>query len=61
MTKRETKEWGDQNVRICSLCGDGFRGMGNNPEPLAEFEERCCDDCNWNKVIPARIGFVIEG
>ena len=52
--KQATKPWGDEEERTCSLCGDTFIGMGNNPEPLAEFEDRCCDDCNWTKVIPAR-------
>jgi hypothetical protein len=51
----ETIKWGDGKERICSLCGETFIGMGNNPEPLKEFEERCCDDCNWGKVVPARI------
>jgi hypothetical protein len=38
----------------CSLCGREWSGYGNNPEPLAQFEERCCDDCNDAYVIPAR-------
>jgi hypothetical protein len=48
-------QWGDDKIRICSLCGEEFIGMGNNPEPLKPFEERCCDDCNQDKVIPERI------
>ena len=44
------KKW-----RTCSLCGRDFFGFGNNPEPLNRFDNRCCDDCNANKVIPARI------
>jgi hypothetical protein len=39
----------------CSLCGHESFGYGNNPEPLAQFEERCCDDCNSAYVIPARM------
>jgi hypothetical protein len=39
----------------CSLCGEKFIGWGNNPEPLRHFDDRCCDDCNWSLVIPARI------
>ena len=50
-----TKPWGDDKTRVCSLCNDDFVGMGNNPEPLAEFEQRCCDDCNSEKVFPARL------
>ena len=45
----------------CVLCGgeieespvNGWR-YGNNPYPLAE-EGRCCDSCNWARVIPARL------
>jgi hypothetical protein len=39
----------------CSLCGKPAQGFGNNPEPLAKVDERCCDVCNWTKVIPARL------
>lgn len=39
----------------CSLCGKKFKGYGNNPEPLATNEERCCDDCNIKYVVPARL------
>ena len=39
----------------CPLCGKSFIGFGNNPEPLAKYENRCCDDCNNRFVIPARI------
>jgi hypothetical protein len=53
--KQTTTVWGDTKARICSLCGDVFAGMGNNPEPLKPFAERCCDDCNWARVIPARL------
>ena len=40
----------------CSLCGQQYTHWGNNPAPLKEFEERCCDKCNHEKVIPARMG-----
>jgi hypothetical protein len=50
-----TMMWGDDVERVCSLCGAPFIGMGNNPEPLRWVTERCCDDCNNTKVIPARI------
>jgi len=51
-----TNVWGDTEERNCSLCGDKFTGMGNNPEPLRPYDERCCDPCNSTKVIPARLG-----
>lgn len=40
--------------RKCCLCGKDFEGYGNNPEPLAD-KGSCCDRCNAEKVIPARI------
>lgn len=42
----------------CNLCGKEIVGFGNNPYPLCnddDFESRCCDDCNNNYVIGARI------
>lgn len=40
----------------CCLCGKEIKDFGNNPWPLKENEDdRCCDDCNVTKVIPARI------
>jgi hypothetical protein len=56
-----TVVWGDEKERECSLCGATFKGMGNNPEPLATFEERCCGTCNAEKVIPARLGKMAGG
>ena len=38
---------------ICSICSKKFEGYGNNSEPFAKG--RCCDDCNWNVVIPYRL------
>lgn len=37
----------------CILCKKLFAGYGNNALPLADG--RCCDDCNLNKVLPARL------
>ena len=45
----------------CCLCGKEFEGWGNNPWPLAlNEEERCCDECNDTKVIPARLRLMVE-
>ena len=42
--------------RPCALCTGSFTGFGNKPQPVLEnYEDRVCDDCNWNIVIPARI------
>lgn len=38
----------------CCLCGGSREGFGNNPQPVVE-EGRCCDECNRERVIPARI------
>lgn len=47
----------------CILCGKviapkGTWVLGNNAMPLAAG--RCCDMCNANKVIPARLGIKLE-
>ena len=41
-------------VKECVLCGKEFEGWGNNPAPLKNDGE-CCKECNWKKVIPARL------
>lgn len=41
---------------VCCICGKKFTGWGNNPYPVVKTEgARCCDECNDEKVIPARI------
>jgi hypothetical protein len=42
----------------CVLCGEGYCGYGNNALPL--MEGRCCDKCNFEKVLPARMGNLKE-
>jgi hypothetical protein len=54
MAKNKIKEF------VCSLCGDPCEGFGNNPEPLKGFDERCCDQCNRELVIPARLGAFLK-
>ena len=44
----------------CVLCGASVTGYGNNPEPLAHYENRCCDLCNWTRVLPARFERLAE-
>ena len=41
----------------CSICGDNYRGFGNNAEP---FQGICCDNCNEAIVIPARINQLVN-
>lgn len=38
----------------CCICGKVFIGWGNNPYPIKK-DGVCCDSCNHEKVIPARI------
>lgn len=46
--------------KICCICGEEFIGYGNNPWPVAE-EGECCDQCNSDSVIPARLQRMQEG
>lgn len=46
-------------MECCVLC-NGYVGLyGHNPAPLSE-EGRCCDDCNKNHVIPARLSWMLS-
>lgn len=41
---------------ICCFCGKEIKGWGNNPYPVETDENaECCDDCNLDIVLPARI------
>ena len=42
---------------ICCICHREFTGWGNNPDPYKpeDGNDLCCDECNINFVIPARI------
>ena len=45
-----------EEKKVCCLCGQEIDGYGNNPEPISTNEDdRCCDSCNLEKVIPARL------
>ena len=43
-----------EEKKICCLCGKKFEGYGNNPSPGKE-KGSCCNECNLNTVILARI------
>jgi hypothetical protein len=53
-----SEQWGDE-VWKCVLCKQHFTGYGNNPDPLAQGKGECCDICNTNQVIPARIKMMV--
>jgi hypothetical protein len=41
----------------CSICEEPIEEtFSNNADP---FDGRCCDDCEWKYVIPARRGTVL--
>jgi hypothetical protein len=37
----------------CCLCGKYFKGYGNNAWPVGTG--KCCNKCNEEKVLPARV------
>ena len=52
----------NKEKRICSICGKEFTGYGNEPWPVKDVnghtltaDDRCCDTCNFEIVIPLRI------
>jgi hypothetical protein len=48
-----------QEIWRCVICHEHFTGWGNNPDPVKKYGE-CCDSCNTNAVIPARLGQIIN-
>lgn len=46
-------------VKICDICGKEFKEWGNNPEPVTKGI--CCDKCNREYVIPARLKLKEKG
>lgn len=45
----------EENKKCC-ICGKHFSGWGNDPWPVnMNSGTVCCDECNYNVVIPARI------
>lgn len=47
----------DNRTFICCICSRTITGeWGNNPSPVNDSPDAiCCDECNMNYVIPARI------
>ena len=41
-------------IHTCCICGKEFTGYGNNPDPV-KSDGKCCDNCNRDVVIPARM------
>lgn len=47
----------NKESKKCIICGKNFTEIGNNPFPIKK-EGECCDKCNLEKVIPARINML---
>ena len=48
-------------IKRCCICNKPFRRgeYGNNPEPVKPYSSgMCCDECNLNKVVPARLAAI---
>jgi hypothetical protein len=41
----------------CCFCGATYTWYGNNAQPVVNSQ--CCDDCNYNIVIPTRMGAIV--
>lgn len=51
----------DDEGTTCCICEKQFFGYGNDPWPVSKKpEDRCCNDCNSNYVIPARLELLIK-
>lgn len=49
------------NKWVCCICGGEFTGWGNNPYPVVKDEDaQCCDACNSERVLPARIAMLYD-
>ena len=44
----------NKQSNVCCICGKEFSEYGNNPYPVKD-EGVCCDKCNYDAVIPARM------
>ena len=43
-----------EEEKTCVICNEKFTGWGNNPSPIKD-EGECCNKCDNEKVIPARV------
>ena len=47
-------------IKKCCFCEQDITGYGNNPAPVKANNLKCCDKCNFNIVIPARMKIIGE-
>lgn len=54
----------------CCICGKEIKDCGNNPlgaldenREIIEWrgEDRCCDECNFERVVPGRLALLRRG
>lgn len=50
---RENEQNKRTQVQKCCICGKTFQGWGNDAAPIKNGV--CCDKCNDERVIPARL------
>jgi len=57
--KKGEKKMKTIEVKKCFVCKQELVGTGHNPYPIIQTQffksARCCDNCNNEEVIPARI------
>jgi hypothetical protein len=48
---------GQKEIILCCFCGVKITDGGNDPQPLITDNptDRCCDSCNLQRVVSARI------
>jgi len=51
--EEQEAQWRKSPPKTCSICGEKYYGWGNNAWPVNEG--RCCNECNSDSVIPARL------
>ena len=46
----------ENKILKCCICGNEIKDLGNDPSPIEHKKnERCCDSCSDNIVVPVRI------
>ena len=53
LNDRAKGKYSEPEAKKCVICGEPITGYGNNAEPVKHG--RCCDKCNQEVVIPARL------
>ncbi len=53
-------EYKKKNLYTCCFCHMTCFGYGNYPTPLGKRGDRCCDRCNAQIVVPARIEAILK-